>query len=107
MPASTARRWFERLRQSALAEGLVAVAAARLGERDAVPGPAIPAGFPGRAALVRAGYASLDDLPSPDLDDLDDARAELERVDGIEDTPNPDLDPVDAILRQRGFPAET
>lgn len=91
------RRWNELLRQSADAEGLCAVASVRLGERNAVSGTSIPSTFPGRPALVASGYACTEDLPDPSCDDVDDARAELERVEDL------DPDTLDTILTTLGF----
>lgn len=92
-----ARRWYERLRQSADAEGLTAIASVRLGERNAVSGTALPAAFPGRTALVASGYACTEDLPDPSGDDVDDARAELGRVEDL------DPDTLDTILTTLGY----
>lgn len=90
------RRGYERLRQAAEAEGLRAVASVRLGERNAVSGTAIPTNHPARAALVAAGYACTEDLPDPDVDALDDAQAELERM-GVAG------DDLDALLVHLGY----
>lgn len=91
-----ARRWHERLRQSAEAEGLGAVASVRLGNRNAVSGTAIPTTHPSRAALVAAGYACTEDLPDPTADALDDAQSELGRA-GVAG------DDLDALLTHLGY----
>lgn len=92
-----ARRWLERLRRAAAAEQFSAVAAARRGERDAIVGTAIPAGYPGREALLADGYACVDDLPHPALDEVSDAADELARVEGL------DAEDATAVLLRRGF----
>lgn len=91
------RRWYERLRQDADARDLRAVASVHLGQRNAVAGTSIASTFPGRALLVAGGYACTEDLPSPDGDDLDDARAELGRLDDL------DADTLDSILDTLGY----
>lgn len=96
-----ARRWYERLRQTADAEGLCAVASVRLGERNAVSGTTLPTSFPGRAALVTSGYACTEDLPDSTCESVDDARAELDRIEDL------DADTRDLILETLGFELET
>lgn len=91
------RRWYERLRQSAEAEHQRALESVQRGQRDAVSGTAIPAGYPSREALVDAGYVCTEDLPAPDGDSLDDARDELGRVEGLSP------DDIDALLAHLGF----
>lgn len=95
--AVNARRWAERLRRAAAAEQFHAIAAARLGERNAVSGTAIPAGYPGREALLADGYACVEDLPDPALDEVSDACDEIARVEGL------DGDDATAVLTRRGF----
>lgn len=91
------RRWQERLAQAAEGQVFWGLGTVFRGGRNAISGTALAAPFPGTALLLAAGYACVEDLPDPDLDDIDDARAELERV--------ADLDPdtLDLILAARGF----
>jgi hypothetical protein len=91
------RRGYERLRQTAAAESLPAIASVRRGERDAISGTALARPFPGASELLTAGYACVEDLPDPATDDVDDARDELERVVDLD----PDL--IDTILTTRGY----
>lgn len=74
------RRHYVELRARALSEGSRAIASVVLGQRDAVPGTALPLAFPHRAALLAAHYACVEDLGDPASDPYpDDARAELRR----------------------------
>ena len=95
-----ARRWQERQRQSAEAERLTALASVFLGQRNAVSGTAIPVGYPSRAVLLAAGYVCTEDLPDPDFEGSDDARAEFERAGVIGED-------LDALLTHLGFTTET
>lgn len=97
------RRWRERLRQSAEAEGLRAVASVRLGERNALPGTPLASGFPWRASLVAAGYACVEDLPHPADDARADAERELGRVEPVAADTDTDLD---QLLSTLGFAPE-
>ena len=91
------RRWHERLRQSAEAEHQRALESVHRGQRNAVGGTAIPAGYPSREALLAAGYVCTEDLPDPTGDARDDARDELGRVEGMSP------DDIDALLTHLGF----
>ncbi|MDO9016561.1 MAG: hypothetical protein Q8S73_26510 [Deltaproteobacteria bacterium] len=99
------RRYDERRRQAALAQGLPAHASVILGQRNATAGTPIPAGFPWRASLVAAGYACTEDLPAPDADDRDDAARELDDIERVEADLDDDTD-TEQLLRALGFPAE-
>lgn len=90
------RRWHERLRQAAEGERQRAVQGVQLALRNAISGTAIPAGHPSRAALLAAGYVCTEDLPDPTGDDVDDARAELERAGVLGDE-------ADALLTHLGY----
>jgi hypothetical protein len=81
--AVLARRYYEILRRCALALEQRAAASVLLGLRDALPGTALGADFPGAAALRRAGYAAREDLAGAELDELLEAglsRAEADAV---------------------------
>lgn len=99
------RRWRERLRQAAEAEGQWAIASVRLGERNALSGTSIPAGFPWRASLLAAGYRCTEDLPDPTCEGRDDAEAELSRVEPVAADADSDAD-TDSILSTLGFAPE-
>jgi hypothetical protein len=64
------RRYYEVLRRCALALDQRAAASVLLGLRNALPGTALGADFPGAAALLRAGYGVREDLAGADLDEL-------------------------------------
>lgn len=91
-----ARRWYERQRQAAAGERLRALASVALGQRNALAGTALPAGYPSRAALLAAGYACAEDLPDPTGDALEDARDELARADLLGED-------ADALLTHLGY----
>ncbi len=91
------RRWYERLRQSAEAEHQRALESVQRGQRNAVPGTAIPTGYPSRTELLAAGYVCTEDLPDPTADALDDARDELGRVEGLSP------DDIENLLTHLGF----
>ncbi len=99
------RRWRERLRQAAEAEGQRANASVRRGARDARARAPHPAGLPGRAALLAAGYRCTEDLPDPACEGRDDAEAELSRVELVAADADSDAD-IDSILSTLGFAPE-
>lgn len=91
-----ARRWHERLRQAAAAERMRTIQGVQLGLRNAISGTTFGTTYPSRAALIAAGYGRAEDLPDPTGDDVDDARAELERAGIIGDE-------ADTLLRHLGY----
>ena len=91
------RRYQEVLRQAAAHQALTGSASICLGARNAVAGTGLAPPFPAAAKLVAAGYACVEDLPEHGFDPAEDARAEIERIDGLDEKE------TTAVLAARGF----
>ena len=72
MGALTPRRFYLRKRRAALALGDAHLAGVWRAKQEALAWPALPTGFPARAALAAAGYATVRDLDGATTDELTD-----------------------------------
>lgn len=69
---NSARRFYLMKRLSAREVGMCATELVWRGKQEAVPGTALPDGFPSRTALADVGYTAKEDLDGADCDELAD-----------------------------------